>query len=351
MRKEILFVLMVCYCSMLMAKMEMISGQQYEADKEFDLFFQLVKTVTLSQEKVLLGSVRKLSIGPDGNFWILDSKSIKIHKFRPDGTFISSIGDRGLGPGEYLIPMDIYIGSEFIYVVDSGARKINVLNMDGTFKYFFKIQDGRSVQESKTGDIVIAAPLITNPDSSTCIQIYSNKGELKRSFIPIARTAARHKFISDLVSFSLDQEDNIYCVQEMEYKIYKYSFAGHVLKSFSQINSYYTPPPEEPFKQKYLQSALETWIKGWTHMIGIIYFNKLLFVTLAYPKSEYEYILDIYSQDGEFIKGGLAMNYRLLCIDKKGQFYFLQDRTDLGDIDSSYNILIYSMRDSRFITK
>ncbi|HLP45501.1 MAG TPA: 6-bladed beta-propeller, partial [Candidatus Kapabacteria bacterium] len=349
--KKALFVVLVFYCSLLMAKREIIPGQQYESNKEFDLFFKLVKTVTLSQEKVLLGSVRKLSIGPDGNFWILDSKSVKIHKFRADGTFISSIGGKGQGPGEYLIPMDIFIGNKYIYVVDPGARKINVLNMDGSFKYFFKIQDGRSVQESKNGDIVIAAPLITNPNDSTCIQIYTNKGGLKRSFIPIARNAVKHGLISDFVSFSLDQDDNIYCVQEMEYKIYKYSFDGQVLKNFSQIKPYYTSPPDELFKQKYLQSATENWLKSWTHIIGIIYFNKLLFVTLSYPKGEYEHIIDIYSQEGEFIKGGLAMNYRLLHIDKKGNFYFLQDKTDLGAFDSSYNILIYSIRDSNFFAK
>lgn len=322
----------------------MNSQQSYEVNKEFSLSFNLIKSITLSQEKVLLGNVRKFSIGPDGNFWILDSKNTKIHKYKPDGTFISSIGGKGQGPGEYIIPTDIFIGNEFIYVADIGARKINVLNMEGIFKYFFKIQDGRSIWETKAGDIVIAAPLITDPKNSSCIQIYNNKGELKRSFLPIAKSTVKHGLISDLVFLSLDQEDNIYCVQEMEYKIYKYSINGHILNTFSQINSYYTPPPDDPFNQKYLKSAMENWIKSWTHMNGIFYFNKLLFVTLDYPKNKYEYMLDIYSSDGEFIKGDLAMNYRLLYIDKNGQFYFLQERTDSLSLDSSYNLLIYSMK-------
>ncbi len=334
-----------------MAETGITSRQQFEVDKEFDLFFKQVKTVTLSQESVLLGSVRVLHIAPDGNFWILDSKGIKIHKYKPDGTFISSIGASGQGPGEYLAPMDFFIGKEYIYVVDNVARKVNVLNMDGSFKYFFIIQDGRSVQESKTGDIVIAAPLMTNPDSSNCIQIYNKQGELKRAFVPITKNAVKNGLVCDFVSFSLDEEDNIYCVQEMEYKIYKYSFSGQLLKSFSQIKTHYTPPPDTPFKQKYLRSAMEKWFKSWTHVIGIIYYNKLLFVTLLNPGGDYEYIIDIYSKEGNFIKGGLATNYRLLHIDNKGQFYFLQDTTDPSSLDSSYNILIYSMRDTSFVSK
>lgn len=347
MKQMVLFIILICCYPVLIAKTGINSLQQYEVDKEFDFFFKQVKTVTLSQETILLGSVRKLSIEPDGNLWILDSKAIKINKYRPDGIFISSIGKRGQGPGEYIIPLDFFLSKEYIYVVDPGARKFNVLNLDGNFKYFFKIQDGRSAKESKTGDIVIAAPIITNPDSSTCIQIYNKKGELKRAFIPIARNALKHDLISDLVSFSLDEQDNIYCVQEMEYKIYKYSLAGQILKSFSQIKPYYNPPPDAPFKQKYLRSAMDNWLKSWTHVIGIIYYNKLLFVTLFNPKDEYDYIIDIYSKDGEFLKGGLATNYRLLHIDKKGQFYFLQDSTDPSSLDTLYNILIYSMRDTQ----
>lgn len=329
----------------------MPSSKPYEVNKEFDLFFKQMKSVTLSQETVLLGSVRVLRIAPDGNLWILDSRGIKINKYKPDGTFISSIGASGQGPGEYLAPVDFFFGKENIYVVDTRARKLNVLNMDGKFKYFFYIQDGRSVQESKTGDIVIAAPLVTTPDSSNCIQIYNKKGELKRAFAPITRNAAKHDLLCDFVSFSLDEEDNIYCVQEMEYKIYKYSFSRQLLKSFSQIKPYYTPPPNTPFKQKHLRSAAEKWIKSWTHVIGIMYYNKLLFVTLMNRESDYEYIIDIYNTEGDFIKGGLAANYRLLNIDKKGQFYFLEDKIEPGSIDSSYNILIYSMRDSRYVSK
>lgn len=351
MKKKALLIILICVCSVLIAETGMPSSQQYEANKEFDLFFKQVKTIPLSEEKVLLGSVRVLHFAPDGNFWILDSKGIRINTYKPDGAFISSIGASGQGPGEYLTPMDFFFGKEYIYVVDSLARKLNVLNLDGKFKYFFFIQDGRAVQESKTGDIVIASPLVTNPDSSTCIQIYNKKGELKRAFVPIARNAIQNGLFCDIVSFSLDEQDNIYCVQEMEYKIYKYSFSGQLLKSFSQLKPYYTPPPDTPFKQKHLQSAAEKWVKSWTHVIGIIYYNKLLFVTLMNLGGDYDYIIDIYSTEGDFIKGGLAAKYRLLNIDNKGQFYFLEDKIDPETSDSSYNILIYSMKDNQLVSK
>ena len=160
MKQKTLLIILICFCAVLIAETGKPSSQRYEVNKEFDLFFKQVKSVTLSQATVLLGSVRVLRIVPDGNFWILDSRGIKINRYKPDGTFISSIGGSGQGPGEYLTPVDFFFGKECIYVVDNLAIKLNVLNMDGNFKYFFSIQDGRAVQESKTGDIVIAAPLV-----------------------------------------------------------------------------------------------------------------------------------------------------------------------------------------------
>jgi hypothetical protein len=88
MKQKTLLIILICFCSVLIAETGMPSSQRYKVNKEFDLFFKQVKSVTLSQETVLLGSVRVLRIVPDGNFWILDSKGIKIHKYKPQRMYL-----------------------------------------------------------------------------------------------------------------------------------------------------------------------------------------------------------------------------------------------------------------------
>jgi hypothetical protein len=333
-----------------MAGNETNSQNQYEFNDDFNHFFKLEKRVTLSQKKTLIGRLRQFSVGPEKNFWVLDSKKNKIYKYNRNGEFISSIGDFGQGPGEFIQAYDFFIGKESIYVVDPMARKVNVFTKDGDFKYFFMIEDGRTVQEGKNGEIVIAAPLIfRNSGSSACIHIYNKKGKRTKSFLPINKNAIRHNLISGGVFFDLDQEGNIYCVQEMEYKIHHYTINGQPIKTFSEIKPYYIPPPNGIIKKMYLRSALEKWLKSWTHIIGLNRLNNLLFVTLLYFEGSYEYRLDIYNKDGNLIKGDLATNYRLLYIDKNGNLYFLQETMNPDSFDSSYNILIYSVKNKKFM--
>jgi hypothetical protein len=322
--------------------MPAIGSEVRDSNHAFNDFFKLTKKVNLSQKQVLIGSIRKLSVDPEGNFWVLDSRAYRINKYSKSGKFIWSIGEKGQGPGEFLRPFDFFIGKENIFVVDPMARKLDVFSKNGSFKYFYKIEDGRSVQEGKNGEIIIAAPVFRY-NTSACIHIYTKQGKLKKSFLPVSQNTIRHKLISDAVFFCLDKEDNIYCIQEMEYKIHKYTMTGQLIKRFFESKPYYIPPPKKVFVDMHLRSKVLNWLHSWTHIIGInIFKDRLLFVTLKCGAGAYEYIMDVYNREGSFIKGGLSTNYRLLSIDEKGNFYFLQETT--ADSDIAYNILIYSIK-------
>lgn len=319
-------------------------------DTAFNQYFKLEKKITLSQEKKLIGRIRRLCIDKAGYFWVLDSKNRQLHKFNSNGEYIYSRGGRGQAPGEYISPTDFFIGKENIYVTDAGAMKLNVLDLNGNFKYFFIIQDGRTVLEGKDGNIIIGAPLMVDPKSSTCIQVYTPKGKLIKSFLPICDPAIKCGLFSDNISFNQDKENNLYCVQEMEYKIHKFSSLGQPVKTFSRLEPHYIAPPNGPIKNKYLRSEVDKWIKSWSHLIGISVFGNRVIVTLDSPANTYEYTYDIYNTNGDFIIGGLAFDYRLLLTDENGMFYFLQEE-DKTDNDFDYNILIYSSKDSKSRSK
>lgn len=314
----------------------------------FGRFFKFEKSLVLSEEKNLIGRVRKLSIGPDGHFWILDSKLVKISRYKQTGEFVSSAGRKGQGPGEFMLPADFFIGKEAIYVVDPLARKLHVFSLNWDFKYFFYIEDGRMVREGQDGEIIIAAPLLLdNKNNSACIQVYDKRGKRRRSFFPINENTLRQDLISDNVMIDLDRQGNLFCMQEMEYKIYHYTAKGQLIKTFSKPSANYIPPPTKVFKNKFLRSEAEKWLKSWTHVLDIKTGHDLLFVTTRFIESSYEFGLDIYNKDGGLIQGNLETDYRLLDIDDRGNLYFLNEVIGPEGLDTSYHIMVYSINDKK----
>jgi hypothetical protein len=137
----------------------------------------------------------------------------------------------------------------------------------------------------------------------------------------------------------------------MEYKIYNYTIDGQLLKTFSIANNtHYIPPPQKPFDKLFLRSKAMEWINSWTHVIGIYISKDFLFVNLYNGNiKNYKYILDVYTTNGKFVKGGLESSYRLLHVDKQGIFYFLQEKIDI-DSDITFSILKYGLRRQDKIT-
>ncbi|MCX6569166.1 MAG: 6-bladed beta-propeller, partial [Candidatus Aminicenantes bacterium] len=45
-----------------------------------------------------------VAVDAQGNIYILDSGNTRIQKFGPDGKFLATIGRKGQGPGEFIMP-------------------------------------------------------------------------------------------------------------------------------------------------------------------------------------------------------------------------------------------------------
>ncbi len=346
MKKKQIFLLfiLVCFLTQLIIGNGKNSQSQNDTYDSFKMFFELEKVVPLSEEKNLIGSIRDFSVDTENNFWILDSRQCKLYKYTPDGKFISYIGGVGQGPGEFGKPFSFFIGKKYIYVVDPVSRKANVFGLQGVFKYFFHIEDGRIVKEGKNGEVIITGLVIKSSNKGDCIHIYDQKGNLKKSFFPINKNASRHDLICDGIYFDIDQKGDLYCIQEMEYKTHHFDISGKLIHKFSHNNPHYIPPPGKIFEKKHLRSLLVKWIKSWTHIVGIHRLDNLLLITLQYTKSAHKYMLDIYNKDGELVDGGLGTNFRLLHVDRKGKLYFLDEKKSHDLEDFSYRILVYRMK-------
>jgi sugar lactone lactonase YvrE len=82
-----------------------------------------------------------VAIGRNGDIFVSDGHypnkhdSARVVKFAKDGTFIKAWGRKGVAPGEFDEPHDIFVGGSQarVYVADRRNRRVQVFDQDGTF--------------------------------------------------------------------------------------------------------------------------------------------------------------------------------------------------------------------------
>ncbi len=70
-------------------------------------------------------TVTGLAVGPAGNVFVADFYNHRVQKFAPDGTFLTSFGSRGSGPGQFEYPMAIAVATDgTVFVADYGNNRV-----------------------------------------------------------------------------------------------------------------------------------------------------------------------------------------------------------------------------------
>src|ERR1700675_5041069 len=74
-----------------------------------------------------------------GNIFVSDGYgNSRVAKFDKNGKFIKSWGSRGTTPGQFNTPHSVVVDAQGnVYVADSGNKRIQVFDSDGTFKTQF----------------------------------------------------------------------------------------------------------------------------------------------------------------------------------------------------------------------
>jgi len=76
---------------------------------------------------------------PGGAFFVSDRLNHRVQKFAADGTFLTTWGKLGDGPGEFREPHDLTADERFLYVADTWNQRVQVFDWNGTF--MFQIKD------------------------------------------------------------------------------------------------------------------------------------------------------------------------------------------------------------------
>ncbi len=166
-----------------------------------------------------------LAFDSEGFLYVVDSGNHRVQKFRPDGTFVLSMGNRGKYEGELTRPSDVHVMGDQVYVSDTGSSRIALFDISGNFIKNMTFPDLDSprgitsymgtlyVADSKKGLIMI------QPDSGRHAW-FSSWNDGKESF-------------NSLMGAAFDREGNLYCVDHGSHSVHIFS---PVQKMYSNLS-------------------------------------------------------------------------------------------------------------------
>ncbi len=94
-------------------------------------------------DEYVFGSVRALAVAPDGSIYIFDSQVPALRKYAPDGTYVTTFGREGQGPGEYKNPDGLAVLPDGrVLLRDPGNARVTVYAPDGQHMGSWKIRGG-----------------------------------------------------------------------------------------------------------------------------------------------------------------------------------------------------------------
>lgn len=106
---------------------------------------EIEKELTLGErsggKEALFQVVRIFRVDKDGNIYVLDSRATKLLKFSRDGKLLFSVGRKGQGPGELMVPQGLELGKNgSLLVYNMGNRRLT----------YFSAETGDIIQEIST---------------------------------------------------------------------------------------------------------------------------------------------------------------------------------------------------------
>jgi len=131
-----------------------------------------------------------------GNAYITDGyENSRVAKIDKNGSWVKSWGERGTGPGQFLVPHGVVVDSkDNIYVADRGNARIQVFDVNGKFLRQFTLR-GQAPAYPLTADTPNPNPIFLSPnpatrdDDPTVAKAYPDEPPLNLSGIPGAPDA------------------------------------------------------------------------------------------------------------------------------------------------------------------
>ncbi|MCP4728188.1 MAG: 6-bladed beta-propeller [bacterium] len=173
----------------------------------------------------------------EGNLYVLDSGNCRIQKYNRDLKYIHTIGNKGQGPSELMLPTDIEVDlNGNVTVFDNGNRRFVTFSPEGDYiSSIRKNESTFSFRHLSTGEIIVWNPGIEGYRSYNgpvpLFFVMDSKLKQKRTIGKSIYYGDMHKKYSGMnrFNYTVDKQDNIYVAYRSQNRIEKYSKDGQLI--------------------------------------------------------------------------------------------------------------------------
>lgn len=195
-----------------------------------------------AEDNYFFASLREVKVDKKGRILALDSKSARIQVYDIDGKYISTIGRKGQGPGEFFVPYSFYLDEKGnIYVSDTMTRKITVFSENWIYKESISLNEiahGKFSMDKEGYILFNSVAFNSEGNMNINFNRLNPKEKSKKQFVsalflkPIIdgkrRIIYEHPYQQNIY-FSLLGNGNIVLVKSLEPTIYYFSREGELL--------------------------------------------------------------------------------------------------------------------------
>jgi len=294
-------------------------------------------------EKYIFHQPFDLKVDDQGNIYILDSGNFRIQKFDRNGKYISSIGRKGQGPGEFLNCQDLDLDRDAnLWIFDPENNRISGFTPEGKYANSIKLEfPPRFGAIDSENNIYVYEQY-----KGKLIHKYDTSGKIVCSFMDEIKFEPKRAepHVNGLGRIAV-HDDKIFLSMIYPYTIYVFSKQGELLKKMSKKVPYSKPPfisPEGVVITNFIITGLSISPNG-------TIFNKATFIEI--PKNWKEKIGEITSHlfDNSFIDvfdsaGSHLFHYKSpgltwsCCFDMRGYFYAIEE-----DAKGFFKVVKYSI--------
>jgi len=227
------------------------SQRGYTSGVKLELLGKIGKLEGEEEKDILFDPVDAVRL-PNGDILILEGRGCTVKRYSEDYEYISSFGQKGRGPGDFLSPffLRLNISRNKLYVAGS---KISILSLDGSYEDGFKperiaVFGSIGAQYRTSGMAILPGSHVVLPSHPSqwldsgedkLLSVYDKKGTIIRSFGAVQQYEnPRLTLNANIVYFAKDSNDNLYLTYACQNRISKYSPDGEMIFSADRTLPY-----------------------------------------------------------------------------------------------------------------
>ncbi len=264
-----------------------------------------IGTIEAEDDNFLFYMPSDIALDGQGNMFILDSGNHRIQKFTPDGQYVTTIGNKGQGPGEFVYPLSLDVDSRgYLYISDPGNQRVQILKPDGKdYKTISFVNDPAGILRVSNSDLMImgrgafffsfsAPSLEEDKELPKIIRVINSDGDVENNF---GEQLDYKDFLTNRVGnryhFTIDKDKNTYVAFDYQNRIEKYSPEGKILWKADRKLNYRTERPKtksEIKRERGMVSMQEPQMNRCSSGIAVDYKGRIWIVTLKRQIKEEE---------------------------------------------------------------